>query len=67
VSFALAPSNPGDAVLPGDDEGDDDVRGDEASKKVVAAVWIRSRWRTEGRLELSVLVACVRAIPVMRK
>jgi hypothetical protein len=63
ASFASAPSNPGDAVLPRDDEGDDDIRGDEASKKVVAAVWIRTQWRAEGRLEAVVSAAKSRSIP----
>jgi hypothetical protein len=51
-------------VLPGDDEGDNDVRGDEASKKVAAAVWIRTWWRAEGRLEAVVYAVKSRSIPM---
>jgi hypothetical protein len=47
-------SDSGDAELLGACGGDDDVRLGVASKKVVAATWIRVRGRAERRLEVAV-------------
>jgi hypothetical protein len=49
-------------VLPGDDEGNDEVRGGEASKMVVAAAWITCRWVARAPPELADAAASVRAI-----
>jgi hypothetical protein len=57
VSFALAPSNLGDAVLLGAPRGDDEVRLGVANAWVVAAAWIRSRWRAGARLEAAGVAA----------
>jgi hypothetical protein len=51
------------AVLSGDDEGDDGVCGDEASRMVVVARWIGWRRRAKRRPELTVLAARKCAIP----
>jgi hypothetical protein len=50
------------AVIPGDDEGDGEVRGGEASKMVVAAAWIACRWVARAPPELADAAASVRAI-----
>jgi hypothetical protein len=50
------------AVIPGDDQGDDEVRGGEASKMVVAAAWIACRWVARAPPELADVAASVRAI-----
>jgi hypothetical protein len=50
-------------MLLGGDEGDDDVRGDEASKMVVVAGLFGWRRCAERQPEVAVLAACTCAIP----
>jgi hypothetical protein len=53
VTFAIGVEDSGDAELLGDDGGDDEVRGVEASTSVVAAAWIASRQGARVRLRSS--------------